>query len=340
MVFFDHFPISPDTEIIINVMAFFFALSGFLIVRIYYAQAEFSVRWLSRYFVNRYARIYPVYFILLSVAVCVQGDFRPWHLLANYTLTHALFNGSNLIIQPSWTLTVEECFYVLAPVLMILARTYNVLVPLALGCVLLFAALVISTLGTAFLGTPEFVLTTTYFGHFVEFFAGAYVALAVMRLEKKGTIAVRGCKFTVLGVAGVSFLVVILIGLYAQTTLNLYAVVLVNNFLIPLPIALLYWGLLRERSILSRILSSKFFGLLGRASYSFYLLHTLIINYISIPLLHGTGHRLAGVAITFLATWCISVLLFLFYEEPANLFIRKKFLSNTSQVGLQATLFR
>jgi peptidoglycan/LPS O-acetylase OafA/YrhL len=341
IVFFDHFRLSTDTHITINVMAFFFALSGFLIFRIYYEQADLNNKWLTKYFINRYARIYPVYFLLLTVAVCLQSEFRPWDLFTNYTLTHALFHGTKIIIQPSWSLTVEECFYFLAPLLMILTRTRNFLVAFALGCLLLVAALIISTQGIAFLGTPAFVLNTTFFGHFVEFFAGAFVALAVMKLEKKGGIQTSGCRFTVAGVAGVLLLVAAMTRIYGHAPLNLRAIILINNFLIPFPIGLLYWGFLRERTILSRILSSKFFGLLGRSSYAFYLLHTLIIDYISVPFLDSApAYRTICGILTFLATWYISILLFLFYEEPVNLFIRNKFLSNTKQVGLQATLFR
>jgi peptidoglycan/LPS O-acetylase OafA/YrhL len=50
-------------------MAFFYSLSGFLIVRIYYQRVELKAAWLSKYFVNRFARIYPVYFLLLSIAI-------------------------------------------------------------------------------------------------------------------------------------------------------------------------------------------------------------------------------------------------------------------------------
>jgi peptidoglycan/LPS O-acetylase OafA/YrhL len=69
---------------------------------------------------------------------------------------------------------------------------------------------------------------------------------------------------------------------------------------------------------------------LGRASYSFYLLHTLIINYISIPyLLPRSEYRAACVALTFVITWGLSILLFALYEEPMNVWIRDRFRSRT-----------
>jgi peptidoglycan/LPS O-acetylase OafA/YrhL len=328
VVFFDHFPPWADLHITINVMAFFFALSGFLIVRIYYENVELGRKWLSRYFVNRFARIYPVYFLLLTITVCIQHDFRPWVLLANYTLTHALFHGMDRLIQPSWSLTVEECFYFLAPMFMVLARRHNFFVPFALASLLLLAALAVSTLGIAFLGTPGFVLDATFFGHFVEFFAGFFLALSLMRLEKRGPIEVPGNKYTMAGLAGVSLLAMAMIAVYQRTPLNLRAVILLNNFLIPFPIMLLYWGLIRENTVLSRLLSSNASGLLGRASYSFYLLHSIIIDYVSIPyLLPAIGNRPFCVALTFILTWLISILLFALYEEPLNLFLRRQFLS-------------
>ena len=124
-----------------------------------------------------------------------------------------------------------------------------------------------------------------------------------------------------------------LIGVYRHVPLDARALVeliLINNFLLPFPIAVLYWGLIREDTLLSRFLSSKVCGLLARGSYSFYLLHTLIINYVSLPMLTSTnGYRPLYVGVTFVVTWLISILLFLFYEEPVNIFIRQRFRSKT-----------
>jgi peptidoglycan/LPS O-acetylase OafA/YrhL len=86
--------------------------------------------------------------------------------------------------------------------------------------------------------------------------------------------------------------------------------------------------------MLSRLLSSKVLRLLGRGSYSFYLLHTLIIDYVSVPLLTSTGgYRPLYVVLTFLVTWAISILLFFVYEEPINVFLREKLRSKTSRTA-------
>jgi peptidoglycan/LPS O-acetylase OafA/YrhL len=341
VVFFDHFPLWADSHLTVNVMAFFYALSGFLIFRIYYEQAQLSRRWLSKYFLNRFARIYPVYFLLLTVAVFIEHDVRPWSLLQNYTLTHALFHPSDLIIQPSWSLTVEECFYFLAPVFMLLARRRGFVAAFLPACALLLAALAVARLPTRFLHTPGFVMSSTFFGHFMEFFAGVYLALAVMRIEAADRLAAHGNRRTLTGLAGVLLLVLAMMIVYAHSPLHTGAVILLNNFLMPFPIALLYWGLIRENTGLSRLLSGRLAGLLGRSSYSFYLLHMLVIDHVSTPLLLPLlGSRLACVMLTFIVTWLVSVLLFLGFEEPVNIFVRHRFHSKEKWVGVQATLFK
>jgi peptidoglycan/LPS O-acetylase OafA/YrhL len=112
------------------------------------------------------------------------------------------------------------------------------------------------------------------------------------------------------------------------------AIVLINNFLIPAPIALLYCGLIREDTVLSRALSCGLARILGRSSYSFYLLHMLVIDYVSGPLEKALpGYRPGLVLATFAMTWALAIGLFLFYEEPMNLAIRR---STTLRVGIQA----
>jgi peptidoglycan/LPS O-acetylase OafA/YrhL len=341
VVFFDHFPIWPDSHLQVNVMAFFFALSGFLIFRIYGEQAQLSRQWLTKYFVNRYARIYPVYFLLLTVAVCLQQDWRPWVLIQNYTLTHALFHPSNIILGPSWSLTVEECFYVLAPAFMILTKQHGFAAAFLSSCALLVVALGIAHLPTDFLHGTDFVLTLTFFGHFMEFFAGIYLAIAVTRVEAHGSLVASGSRRTMAGLAAVLLLVIATVAVYGHPPVHVRVIILLNNFLIPFPIALLYWGLMRESTVLSRMLASRPAGLLGRSSYGFYLLHLLVVDYISIPwLLPRMDSRLFCVMLTFIATWAVSILLFLCFEEPVNLFIRHRFRSKDKWVGLQATLYK
>ncbi len=137
-VFFDHFPLGEGFHPLINVMAFFYVLSGFLIVRLYYDKVKPDPGWLWNFFVRRFSRIYPVYFLLLTITIWLDPALRdllrhpmsnPVLLIRNYTLTHALFHYvPDIILGLSWSLTVEETFYFLSPIFMLLAKRFNFIV--------------------------------------------------------------------------------------------------------------------------------------------------------------------------------------------------------------------
>jgi peptidoglycan/LPS O-acetylase OafA/YrhL len=330
-VFFAHLPFAVGFPLAIDVLTFFFVLSGFLIVYLYYDNAGLAAGHYYNYFVNRFARIYPVYFLLVTLAILYRHDFSLGFLVKNYTLTHALFNDhSARAIDPSWSLTVEECFYLLAPLIMFFIRKFNFFVSLLFGFFLLGIALLISTVRTRFLflDTPGFIFSTTFFGHFFEFYAGAFLALLILQREKKKATSIPGSKWTSWGSIGV--LIALAIGessRYMDTRPGQLLYIAINNFILPLPIIILYFGLITEKTRLSGFLSGKLLGLLGRTSYSFYLVHMLVIQCIAIPFILPlfTGYYNIYVILIYLLTQLIAFLLFVLYEEPLNLFIRKRF---------------
>ncbi len=330
-VFFAHLPFNIGFSVAVDVLAFFFVLSGFLIVYLYYQNAEVVSGRYYNYFINRFARIYPVYFLLVTIAILCLHDFDTGHLIKNYTLTHSLFQDSSAkAIDPSWSLTVEECFYLLAPLLMLLIRRFNFFVSLMAGFFLLMTALLISKCDAPFLflHTPVFVFSTTFFGHFVEFFAGVFVALLILEREKQNVSAVSRNKWTITGSIGVIVLIAMVIFIqYNKGPLRQFLYIGINNFILPLPIAVLYFGLITEKTFLSRLLSGRLLGLLGRTSYSFYLVHMLVIDFIAVPYLlkYFTGFYNLYVIVIYILTQLIALLIFVFYEEPLNLFIREKF---------------
>jgi peptidoglycan/LPS O-acetylase OafA/YrhL len=98
----------------------FFVLSGFLITTRYaqrFADGNVSLR---LYFVRRAARILPLYYFVLVASQLVSPGYLVFaERWPEWTLTQALFGESLhwLVIPTSWSLTVEECFYALAPLL-------------------------------------------------------------------------------------------------------------------------------------------------------------------------------------------------------------------------------
>jgi peptidoglycan/LPS O-acetylase OafA/YrhL len=335
MVFFHHLPIHIKPGFLVGLQLtfywgvdLFFVLSGFLITYRYYEKTSLSGSWLFKYFTNRFARIYPVYFLALTIVVLLLKNFDPIFLLQNYTLTHYLFfiiKSHGMAITASWSLTVEECFYVLAPFIFILCKKYNLWLPLMFTVLLL--VLILFTYGNNI--TAIFlVFSGSFFGCFLKFFAGIYLALIILKKEKNGSIDKNGQKWTIIGAAGTTLLLIPLVYVTNKSHLVQYPIViLINNFLMPFTVATLYYGLICENTLFGRMLSGKVMGLFGRSSYAFYLLHVPVIIYLGTtfikPYFSDAWYNLYVLTV-FTITMALSILVFIFYEKPLNIFIRKK----------------
>ena len=106
----------------------FFALSAFLITSILLREREetggISLR---RFYLRRILRIWPLYFLLIAVAVVLAHTMArqslPWYYVAGYLLfvpnwVHAVFGRPESICSPLWTVSIEEQFYLVWPLLM------------------------------------------------------------------------------------------------------------------------------------------------------------------------------------------------------------------------------
>ena len=91
----------------------------------------------------------------------------------------------------------------------------------------------------------------------------------------------------------------------------------INNVLLPLlGIGPLLWGLVREDTWLSRLLSIRPLLLLGKSSYVFYLIHMGPIR----ALLH---QQLQNAWLTLAVVYGASILLYWLVEEPLNRWLRR-----------------
>lgn len=338
MVYLNHFflfhPVYSKTafavfnELHIGV-AIFFVLSGFLISYRYfdYKHINFKV-----FIKKRFSRIYPMYFILTTITFISFAIYKNQYTITYlkiYILNITFFRGffQDYIysgIGQGWSLTVEEMFYFLVPIFFILIKKKKIflfiipLVFLGLGMVLVHFFDEINNFGIKTFGLMNsglFMLNFTFFGRITEFFIGIGLALFV----KKYLNNFKTKYFTAIGVG------VIVLCVYLLMTLKVgkgdgkdcYPGVLINNLILPLfGVAPLFWGLISEKTIFSRILSSRLFVLLGKSSYAFYLIHfgvfVTLLNKIS-----------ANFLFEFVVLNLVSVFLYLYIETPLNRRFRK-----------------
>lgn len=298
-------------------VSLFFVLSGFLIAYTYKDKAMESPISYVKYFLIRVARIFPVYLIILSLKYIDLG----FPSLKESLLTYGLFQGFssryNLSgIPQAWSLTVELSFYVLAPIIYYLLKRNFVKM---LG--FLFLLLGLSFLvgyGLHFMNANRdgilydwhFIFNTTFFGRFMEFLCGMLLAHWIQ--EQNGITRFRFRYFTIAGgMATVG--IIYLIGLFEK---NIYAHgtdvpagLVIRNFFFPIAVAIFFYGLIKEKTWLQWLLSTKLMVLLGNASFIFYLVH---INYVNSKLWAWQQFSDRN----FILLWVVSIFIYLLVERP------------------------
>jgi peptidoglycan/LPS O-acetylase OafA/YrhL len=317
-------------------IAIFFVLSGFLITARYAERIQPTMAWAKRYLQNRFARIYPVYFLLTAVAFAVMlwrpqhvwyewpGTYtaldKMWVILLNITLLRGYFeNILTTGLPTAWSLTVEESFYVTAPFVLLAVKSrlnklvWYPLLMLGVGALLVaFCSHYVPSYGL--MARPRFMLNYTFFGRCTEFACG--IALALW-FAKRPSRALPGSVFTwasLFGLVGYMAAIGVLQRLYPTTGPENWPPLHIGANMLVLPVIVcgLFWGLLNERTLFRKILESKLFDLLGKSSYVLYLVHlgvvdTLFQKYIT------TDPAMRVVAYTLL-----SIGLYKYFEHPLH----------------------
>lgn len=261
----------------------FFVLSGFLISH-RYADAYFQrTNWSwQRYFQNRFARIFPLYLVLLFITVGVNISYhRPTSGLSfilNLTLLKGFFDDYKFSgIPQSWSLTVEECFYALAPAMFLFVRRWGALlltsVFIGIGLAGAVIEYVLIDQGSSLKLTDNFsfVLFYTFFGRSFEFTAGIWLA---HRWHRGRLPLIRWPLLSGLTVACSCVLWQTYVsGLPLNAYQSISSEFIAYNCLLPVGICLIFLGLLHEGSRSQYYLSHPLLQILGRSSYAFYLIH-------------------------------------------------------------------
>lgn len=295
----------------------FFVLSGFLIAYRYFNDYPIHFK---KYMVNRVARIYPMYFLLTLAVFLVWyvqnqswDEIKTYELLASVTMTKALFSNFFLAgIPQGWTLTLEEMFYLTAPLYFIFIRKWKgwlFMLPLLIFGI--FAGLKI------LFKVPDNTygfLQTNIHAYIIEFFAG--IGLAYLMQHSKKTFSLKGTTwFGLVIIAGYLLGKKYIAPFFdMKSDVGRFIEMAVLSILGIVP---LLWGLIHEKTFIQRILGSRVFIMLGKSSYIFYLIHKGFIP------VFINDYIIDNKLILFILLNISSIILFKYLEEPANLLIRR-----------------
>jgi peptidoglycan/LPS O-acetylase OafA/YrhL len=262
-------------------------------------------------------------------------------------------------LSQGWTLTVEECFYFLAPLFFIQIQKNKKNIwrlPLLLLSVGILLVLVFSHI--SFFGFYEnftFMFLYTFTGRCIEFFIGIWVATLCLQTtsQQKFTKPI----FTLLGavIAITGIIIMANLPLSKEHPFGLYHPVGIfsNNIILPIGVAMLFYGLINEASWFKNFLSTPIMQLLGKSSYIFYLVHIGFISHTASVWADGWVNRLYDwldakeynwiinninsnvitTGIVFIILNIVSITLYKLIEHPVNEWIRKSsFLESRKQL--------
>lgn len=315
----------------------FFVISGFLITAQIYkeiGERSFSIK---QFYKRRINRIVPALTTVIFCTLCVGtvllspadlvlfaksalasvlglSNLFFWREYGNYFAS----NSAEAPLLHTWSLGVEEQFYLIWPLLLVLiAKLFHRRI-LLVTAILLMGTFAASEAGTRIAISASYYLLPT---RFFELLAGGFLALMGTRYQPRTTLQ-SGASFT----TGLALILGSLIYIDRNSTFPG-----INALWPCLGSALLIWSG-QHKCRLHKVLTNRPMVFIGLISYSLYLWHWPLIaylNYLGVPinLVSGTG-VMAGALLLAWLSWR-------FVEMPAR---RQGVIFSTSKVVVRRLL--
>jgi peptidoglycan/LPS O-acetylase OafA/YrhL len=286
----------------------FFVLSGFLITSILLRTKQ-NKGYFTKFYARRILRIFPLYYIIITIIFVVVPLFDLsnasslravwlWH----YTFTSNWGNAFNLIpiwfyIGPTWSLAIEEQFYLLWPSVVYLSNRRKLFF---LSVSIIALSLVIRLVLLKFVVGWPIVLRFIYFSSFTRLdglCVGALIAIAFQYEHWKQNL--HRFAWPVLGISITGIVACAITGSVSPFVRNFYLDSWGYTFLAFAAGALIVLvTTLPDHNIIRRLFRNRIFTFLGKYSYSMYLIHVPII-YVLWNYMTGIGRKSAQAWITF-----------------------------------------
>lgn len=338
VVFLAHFEIHKSIPFLQHFIGFlswhnaavdiFFVLSGFTLAYVYSGQ-DFDFK---KYFVARFARIYPLYFLslLLGIYVVYHHHSRTYtydafrlDCLRQFFLVScwAPVGTGTCFNPPSWSISVEMfCYIFLFPPLVIFQASWRKLY----NQYFTPALLLILMSGSYFIFKnyfdPELLQGGTHdtavpFSYYVNIFRGiigfsvGYVAHISFRTDDAFSRFCRRYSDFIFGCA-----LLLMLGHQLNIGVSNHMLVIISPFLC--------LACASGTGYVNRVLSSRLFLHLGDLSYSIYLIHYLVILYVV-----TWARSYSGSPFLIPVVYLLSAASYYLYERPTRTLINKLFQS-------------
>ncbi len=316
--------------------AFFFVFSGFVLAHNYMLLEGKKEIW--RFYLSRLSRVWPSHVLsLILLIVLVPEVFKvAWShvpmLVCNLSLLQAWIPSRNLFFSynaPSWTCSTLLAMYLLFPLLARVVRSCWFLV--VVGS---FALVVLSVVLCNVLNLPECHCTTwsalgivyiNPISRMLEFVVGMVAARFLERFAAKIKVGiVFGTVIEVSSIVGIIWLSMITPGIRAASIpalTNAGSLWLSNSGVPIIPCVALILIFALQRGLISKLISTRFFIMLGQISFSMFLLHSVFLAYHTVrcPLRDSSQDALLFLVILFVGSYLMTAA----FERPVRKLVMK-----------------
>ena len=296
----------------------FFVISGFLITRIIAKELEENRFSLSRFYARRIKRIFPALFVMLVLTSAMAVVMLPpvpftYHLeslrmaagqISNFFFVKELdyfdSNAQQAALLHTWSLGVEEQFYVLWPFLLIFARRFSTKQK-AIG---------LSLLGFVSLALSEYLVHVDAMQAFYMLHTRAW-ELAIGGIIVLGVIPPLKKAQSLISMIGLTLIIIGVLFLEAQPFPGIRAMLPCLGAAL-----IIYSGLGEKQSFVHRALSLKPVVFIGLISYSLYLWHWPLI--IFTKSLFGSELTPLAQILLALASFICAIISYYLVEKPTR----------------------
>ena len=311
-------------------VTFFFVLSGFILTYNYHNKFNMlDQQGLLKFFIARLARIYPLHLLTFFLAIpllykaflesTVNTSVKAilnLLLLQGYVPIDSVYFSFNTV---SWSLSNEIFFYVCLPfIIFILNRIRlksNKLISVLAG-VWLFSISFVFTFRDIELNHWLFYIFPLF--RLSDFLIGVFLALLFLNppVQRKANQSIM--YYTLMEfIAIFSLIIAIYYFPYVHQSLR-YSVYYISF------ISLIIYIFAFQKGLISKLLSNKLLLFLGEISFSFYMLHYLVIRYsLHLQIINSSPIILA--VFSFTVSILASVLVYTYYEVPLRNKIKKSY---------------
>lgn len=253
----------------------FFVISGFIITLLLLKEetsnGKFSI---GNFYLRRIFRIIPVYYLFIITVIIISRlnnfNVTPSDYIPAFTFTMGWWRGDSWLLGHTWSLSVEEQFYLLWPLALLIVKTPRKRLYMVLAGIAIYPFMRIAVYLSPLAENRSYLFITQgdaiLFGCLLAILLFYYGDTAVGYLTKR------------VWVTRIICLAMITLSTAVQSKAMLGMVTVpLSNTIEALSIAVLIGSFIFNKDAVYRLLNSKVFVFLGMISYSWYLWQQLFL---------------------------------------------------------------